>query len=278
MLTQVTPSVAKDLLRRHRLRAGRRLGQHFLVDPNTVRRVVRLAGVSPHDAILEIGPGLGSLTVELAAVARRVIAVEVDPRVAEALADVLDDAPNVEVVVGDALQVDLREVCGGPVELVANLPYVVATPILLRVLDDVPEVTGGLVMAQRELGRRWVAGPGDRDYGAVSVRVALRAQATIVGDVPATVFLPPPKVSSVLVSFERHSSPVIDVDDEAAFVRLVRDAFGHRRKMLRNALLAAGRDRAIVEAAVERAGIADRSRASDLGLVEFARLYEELRT
>lgn len=278
MLTQVTPSVAKDLLRRHRLRAGRRLGQHFLVDPNTVRRIVRLAEIGPDDTILEIGPGLGSLTVGLAQAAGRVVAVELDERVADALADVLDDAPNVEVVVGDALAVDLGAACGGHARLVANLPYAVATPVLMRVLDEVPEVTGGLVMVQRELGKRWVAGPGDEDYGAVSVHVALRAEASLAGDVPRTVFLPPPKVSSVLVSFVRRDAPGVQIDDEVSFLRLVHDAFGHRRKTLRNALVSAGRDRSAVEAALTRAGIGDRVRAEELGLPELARLYEGLRT
>lgn len=277
MLTQITPSVAKDLLRRHGLRAGRRHGQHFLVDPNTARRIVRLAGISSEDTALEIGPGLGSLTVELAEAAERVVAVELDERVTVALAEVLDDASNVEVVVGDALRVDLREACRGPARLVANLPYNAATPILLRVLDEVPEVGAGLVMVQRELGRRWVAQAGDPDYGGVSVHVALRAKATLVGDVPPTVFLPPPKVSSVLVGFERHAVPAPGVDDDAAFLQLVRDAFGHRRKTLRNALTAAGRDRATVEAAVSRLGIDERARAQELSLAEFVRLYAELR-
>ncbi|MGH2760738.1 MAG: ribosomal RNA small subunit methyltransferase A, partial [Actinomycetota bacterium] len=167
MLRQVTPSIAIDLLQRHKLRAGRRHGQHFLVDPNTVRRIVRLAGVRAGDTILEIGPGLGSLTVALASGAARVVAVEIDATVAEALAEVVGGASNVEVVIGDALDVDLAQALGGPARLVANLPYNVATQVLLRVLDEVPEVKDGLVMVQREVGERWTAPPGSRAYGAV---------------------------------------------------------------------------------------------------------------
>jgi 16S rRNA (adenine1518-N6/adenine1519-N6)-dimethyltransferase len=272
----VTPSVAKDLLRRHRLRAGRRFGQHFLVDPNTVRRIVRLAELQPDATVLEIGPGLGSLTVALSAAAKRVVAVEVDGRVAEALTEVVGGLRNVDVVVGDALEVDLGALAGAGARLVSNLPYNVATPILMRVLERVPQITGGLVMTQRELGRRWVAGPGDPDVGAVSLRVAYHARARIIGDVPATVFLPPPKVSSVLVAFERHDPPV-DVTDEASFFALVRDAFGRRRKTIRNSLVGAGWDTARIDAALADARIEPRQRPERLGLFDFARLHAALR-
>lgn len=272
MLQHVTPTIAKDLLRRHKLRAGRRYGQHFLVDPNTVRRIVRLANVRADETILEIGPGLGSLTVELAAAARRVVAVEVDTRVAEALREVLGDGANVDIVLGDALAVDLSVACGGPARLVANLPYNVATPILMRVLDDVPEISGGLVMTQRELGRRWVARAGERDYGAASVHVEMRAEASIAGDVPATVFLPPPKVASVLVAFRRRAVPTGDT----GLLRLVHDAFGHRRKTVRNALVSAGWQREVVEEALARTGIGQRDRAQQLALADFVRLHAAL--
>jgi 16S rRNA (adenine1518-N6/adenine1519-N6)-dimethyltransferase len=160
---------------------------------------------------------------------------------------------------------------------VANLPYNVATPVLMRVLDDVPEITGGLVMVQREVGRRWVARAGDAEYGAVSVHLELRAEAAIAGDVPPTVFLPPPKVASVLVSFTRRTAPLVDVGDDASFLRLVHHAFGHRRKTMRNALIAAGRDRGVVEAALASVAIGDQARAEQLAFADFARLYAALR-
>jgi 16S rRNA (adenine1518-N6/adenine1519-N6)-dimethyltransferase len=276
VLQHVTPSVAIDLLRRHRLRAGRRHGQHFLVDPNTVRRIVRLAGIMPDETILEIGPGLGSLTVALAEAASRVVAVEIDAAVAEALTEVVGDAANVEVVVGDAMETDLAAVVGGAARLVANLPYNVATPLLLYVLDDMPDVAGGLVMVQREVGERWTASPGSRSYGAVSVHVAFHADARIVGEVPPTVFLPPPEVASVLVEFRRRAAPPVDVDDARALFRFVRSAFGHRRKTLRNSLEAAGLGRAAVESALADADLEGRVRPEQLTLAEFARLYSAL--
>jgi 16S rRNA (adenine1518-N6/adenine1519-N6)-dimethyltransferase len=276
VLEHVTPSIAAEILSRHGLRAGMRHGQHYLVDPNTVHKIVRLAGVRDDETILEIGPGIGSLTVALAHAAGRVVAVEIDAAVADALDEVVGDAPNVEVVLGDAMEVDLATIVGGRARLVANLPYNVATPIFMRVLDDFGSITGGLVMVQRELGERWTAQPGSRAYNAVSVRTRFHTEAKIVADVPRTVFMPPPKVASVLVAFDRHDVPPVDVDDERAFVRLVRDAFAHRRKTLRNALIASGHDKTSVEHALDVCAVAERARPQDLSLEAYAQLYATL--
>lgn len=274
MVDHVTPSVAADLLRRFGLRAGRRYGQHFLVDPNTIRRIVRLAAVDPDETILEIGPGLGSLTVALAQSARRVVAVEIDPKVIEVLHEVLGDAVNVEVVSGDAMRIDLAGALGGAARIVANLPYNVATPIFLRILDEVPEVSGGLVMVQRELGERWTAAPGSRAYGAVTVHAAYHAEVRIAGDVPASVFMPPPDVASVLVGFTRRDAPPVEVADPEALFGFVRSAFGHRRKTLRNSLVAAGYARDEVESALAACNLDGRARPEMLALEDFARLHE----
>lgn len=277
MVHHVTPSVAAELLRRHGLRAGRRYGQHFLVDPNTIRRIVRLAGISHDETILEIGPGLGSLTVALAGVARRVVTVEVDPDVLPALKEIVGDAPNVKIAHGDALRVELDVHLDGPARLVANLPYNVATPLLLRVLDDVPTITGGLVMVQKEVGERWTAAPGSRTYGAVSVHASYHARLRIVGDVPASVFMPPPDVASVLVEFERWPAPPVDVSDPRSFFLFVRSAFSHRRKTLRNSLVAAGFPRPVVEGALVLCALDARSRPETLTLRAFAELHDALR-
>ncbi|MEX2394688.1 MAG: 16S rRNA (adenine(1518)-N(6)/adenine(1519)-N(6))-dimethyltransferase RsmA [Actinomycetota bacterium] len=276
MLKHVTPSVASDLLRRHDLRAGVRHGQHFLVDPNTVRKIVRIADVQPDETILEIGPGIGSLTVALSEAARRVVAVEIDTHVAEALREVIAESSNVELVLGDAMSIDVDGLLGEPARIVANLPYNVATPLFVRLLESVPFVAGGVVMVQKELGERWTASPGSRTYGSVSVKIAYRADARIVGEIPKTVFMPPPKVESVLVGFTRWSSPPADVGDERAFFRLVTDAFAHRRKTLRNSLVASGRDLALVERALAGAEIADRARPEDLSLEQYARLHDAI--
>lgn len=274
MPDSVTPAVAREVLARHGLRTKRSLGQHFLVDPNTARRIVRIARVRDDETIVEVGPGLGSLTVELVSAARRVVAVEVDARIAEALGDVVGGADNLEVVIADAMTVDLSNLSGPEARLVANLPYNLATPILMRVLDDVPEIRGGLVMVQRELGERWVAQTGSPAYGAVSVHVAVLADAKIEGDVPSTVFMPRPKVSSVLVSFVRRDRPAVAGGDPRGFIRFVRDAFGHRRKTVRNALVAAGWDPAAIERALTEAGVEPRTRPEQLDIDRLARIFE----
>jgi 16S rRNA (adenine1518-N6/adenine1519-N6)-dimethyltransferase len=272
----VTPSVAIDLLSRYGLRAGRRHGQHFLVDPNTVDRIVRLAEIDPDETILEVGPGLGSLTVALAEAARRVVAVELDRTVAEALGEVIDAAPNVEVTTGDAMQLDLNSLLGGTARLIANLPYNVATPLMLRVLDEVPLVTGGLVMVQKEIGERWTAKTSTRAYNAVTLHIGFHAVAEIAGDVPKSVFMPPPKVSSVLIRFTRRENPAVTVGEEKAFLAFVGKAFAHRRKTLRNSLIAGGFDRERVERSLEPVGIGERTRPEELGLEEFAGLFEAM--
>jgi len=275
-VTQVTPTLARDVLRRHGLHAKRSLGQNFLVDPNTARRIVRIADVRPDETILEIGPGIGSLTVELAAAAGRVVAVEIDERVAGALREVLDGASNVYVVEADAMTADLGALLPSGGRVVANLPYNIATPLLMRVLDDVDVITGGLVMVQREVGERWVAAADAEGYGGTSVHVQLLADAKIEGDVPPTVFLPQPKVSSVLVSFSRRTVPAAGVADVAGFVRFVKDAFGHRRKTLRNSLVAAGRAAPAVEHALEAAEVDARLRPEQLDMTRLAAVFANL--
>ena len=165
----LTATRIRDLARRHGFRPSQALGQNFVVDPNTIRRIVRLAALAPGDAVLEVGAGVGSLTVALAAQAERVVAVEIDRRLLPALAEVVGGTSSVTVVPGDALELDYRALLGGrPHRLVANLPYNVATPLIARVLEEVPEVADLLVMVQREVGQRLVAAPGSRTYGALS--------------------------------------------------------------------------------------------------------------
>ncbi|MEX0873527.1 MAG: 16S rRNA (adenine(1518)-N(6)/adenine(1519)-N(6))-dimethyltransferase RsmA [Actinomycetota bacterium] len=275
-MSRVTPSIAADLLRRYGLRAGRRHGQHFLVDPNTVERIVRLAEVSSDETILEVGPGLGSLTVALAEAARRVVAVELDATVAEALDEVLGGASNVEVTTGDAMRIDLSALMNERARLIANLPYNVATPLMLRVLDEVPQIAGGLVMVQKEIGERWTAKTSTRAYNAVTLHIGFHAEAEIIGDVPKSVFMPPPRVASVLVRFTRRTHPAVKVRDDKDFLAFVGKAFAHRRKTLRNSLMAGGFDRELVERSLDPIGIDDRTRPEELGLEEFAGVFEAM--
>ena len=255
-----------DLLDRHGLRPSRALGQNFVADPNTVRRIARLAGVGAGDRVVEIGAGLGSLTLALAETGASVTAVEVDRHVVPVLRSVVEPA-GVRVVEGDAMALDWPALLGnGPWVLVANLPYNVATPLVADLLDDVPAIERMLVMVQREVGERLAASVGDDAYGAVSVKVAYWARARVVGRVPATVFVPQPRVESALVSIERRPAPAVDAD-RARLFELVRAGFGQRRKMLRRSL--AG----MVDVdAFECAGIRPEARAEELSVEDWGRL------
>jgi 16S rRNA (adenine1518-N6/adenine1519-N6)-dimethyltransferase len=265
----LTPATIADLLDRHGLRTSRALGQHFLADPNTARRIARLGAVAPGDRVLEVGPGLGSLTVALVDAGATVTALELDRHVLPALREVVGDTAAVTIHEGDALTADLGALLGtGPWKLVANLPYNVATPIVMRVLEDAPMVTELLVMVQREVGARLAAPPGGKDYGGVSVKVAYFARANVVGMVPPTVFLPAPRVDSALVRFERHPRPPVAVPSRRALFALVDAGFGQRRKMLRRALAPLLGDRA--QDVLRAAGVAPERRAETLGLDEWA--------
>jgi 16S rRNA (adenine1518-N6/adenine1519-N6)-dimethyltransferase len=258
-----------DLLRRSGIRPSRALGQNFVVDPNTVRRIARLAAVGPGDRVVEIGAGLGSLTLALAETGASVVAVELDRYVVPVLREVVERA-GVRVVEADALRLDWAELLGdgGAWVLVANLPYNVATPLVLTLLERAPMIGRMLVMVQREAGERLAAGPGEEAYGAVSVKVAYRAEARLVGRVPPTVFVPQPKVESVLVSVTRRPEPAVAVD-EARLFALVEAGFAHRRKMLRRALAGVVDDRVFAAAAIR-----PEARAEELGVEAWGRLTE----
>ena len=260
-----------DLLDTHGLSPSRALGQNFVADPNTVRRIARLADVGPGSRVVEIGAGLGSLTLALAETGAAVTAVEIDRYLLPALRSVVEPA-GVTVVEGDALRLDWSELLGdgsGWV-LVANLPYNVATPLVADLLDGVPAIERMLVMVQKEVGERLAASVGDSAYGAVSVKVAYWATAKVVGKVPPTVFVPPPNVDSALVSIVRHpSGPAVDPSIVSAdrLFSVVRAGFAHRRKMLRGTLAGV-----VPPSAFEAAGVAPTARAEELDVAAWGRL------
>lgn len=259
-----------DLLSSHGLAPSRALGQNFVGDPNTVRRIARLAEVGPGDRVVEVGPGLGSLTLALAETGAQITAVEADRHLIPVLGQVLADTP-VRVVHADAMKVDWPALLGGMGGwvLVANLPYNVATPLIADLLDGLDLIDRMLIMIQREVGERLCARPGSAAYGAVSVKVAYWATATIAGRVPASVFVPRPRVESVLVDIRRRPAPAVDPDEVPAsqIFALVRAGFATRRKMLRRSLAGL-----VDPAAFESAGVAPESRAEDLDVAQWGRL------
>jgi 16S rRNA (adenine1518-N6/adenine1519-N6)-dimethyltransferase len=260
----------RRLLAEHGLAPSRARGQNFVVDPNTVRRIARLAGVGPGDRVVEIGAGLGSLTLALAETGASVTAIEVDGGLVPVLREVVEPA-GVTVVEGDALRLEWSALLGdggAPWVLVANLPYNVATPLIADLLDGVPAIARMLVMVQREVGERLAAGPGDEAYGAVSVKVAYWAVARVVGRVPPTVFHPVPNVESALVRIDRRPSPAVpaEVDRDWLF-RLVAAGFGQRRKMLRRSLAGL-----VDPDAFAAAGVRPEARAEELSVLDWGRL------
>jgi len=259
-----------ELLGTHGLRPSRALGQNFVADANTVRRVVRLAELGPGQSVVEIGAGLGSLTLALAETGAQVTAIEIDRRLVAVLRSVVDGT-GARVVHGDALDLDWAELLADHHEwaLVANLPYNVATPLVVRLLEEVPSITRMTVMVQREVGERLAAGVGHGAYGAVSAKVAYWARATVVGRVPSTVFVPRPKVESVLVSVVRRLHPAVDPSSIGydAIRMLIGAGFAHRRKMLRGSL--AGLVDPEVFAA---AGVRPEARAEELDVSAWGRL------
>jgi 16S rRNA (adenine1518-N6/adenine1519-N6)-dimethyltransferase len=263
----VTPTEVRELLTRHGIRPSKALGQNFLTDANTARRIVRLADLEPGDRVVEVGPGVGSLTIALADSGARVCAIELDRHLIPALDEVLAGR-DVDVRNEDAMKIDWTATLGeGPWYMVANLPYNVATPVVVGALESAPMITRFLVMVQREVGERLAAGVGDDAYGAVSLKVAYFGDAKVVGTVSPNVFLPKPNVESALVRIDRHLHPPVDVRDANAMFELVRAGFATRRKTLRNTL--EGR----VDAdRFARAGIDPRARAEALALSDWARL------
>lgn len=265
------------LLDANDLHPSRALGQNFVADGNTVRKIAHLAGVIPGSRVVEIGAGLGSLTLALVEAGAAVTAVEIDRRLLPVLRSQVEPL-GVRVVEADALTVDWGELLNdsgtaasaeAPWSLVANLPYNVAVPLVVRVLEEAPQVASLLVMVQREVGERLVAQAGDEAYGAVSVKVAYWARASQVGKVPASVFIPRPKVESVLIRLDRRPRP----EGEAGTVpydrlfSVVRAGFAHRRKMLRRSL-----DGMVEPEAYAAAGVEPTARAEELGLDEWGKL------
>jgi 16S rRNA (adenine1518-N6/adenine1519-N6)-dimethyltransferase len=268
----LTPPRIRALLAGHGLRPAKALGQHYLADPNTARKVARLAGVGPGETVLEVGPGLGSLTLALREAGAAVVAVEADPRLLPALAEVLGDDPLVRVELADALRVDLAALAPEARRLVANLPYNIAATLVLKVLAEAPAIAELVVMVQREVGERLAAAPGSPAYGAPSAKLAAMATARVLAPVSRRVFVPEPHVDSVLLGVTRRHHPAAAGVDQAELARVIDAAFAQRRKTLRNALRGLGLDAAGVEELGRRAGVDLGQRAERLDVGAFADL------
>jgi 16S rRNA (adenine1518-N6/adenine1519-N6)-dimethyltransferase len=266
---------ARDALAAAGLRPQKRWGQHFLCDPAVARRIVDAAELKPGAAVLEIGPGLGALTDELAARAARLYLVEIDRGLAARLLERHADRPHVRVLVGDVLALPLETMLEGDddITVVANLPYNIATPVLFRLLALRRRVRRAVVMLQREVAARLAAPPGADARGALSVMMQTWAEVRVAFGVSRRSFLPPPRVDSAVAVLRLTATPRVPLRDPATYEAVVRAAFGQRRKMLRNALAALAAARGVDGAALfQRAGVDLRARAETLALDDFARL------
>jgi 16S rRNA (adenine1518-N6/adenine1519-N6)-dimethyltransferase len=267
-----TPSATRAVLESHGLALKKSLGQHFLVDDNVVRKILELARLTPETPVLEIGPGIGTLTVALCAAAGSVVAVERDAELLPALDELVAQCGNLRIVHADAVAVDpaaLGTPIGPPTALVANLPYAVAATVVLRLFEEMPSLASATVMVQAEVARRMAAAPGRKDYGAYTVKLRMLAAPAGSFAVSRACFLPPPRVDSTVLRLERAVRPEPE-DARRATARLVEAAFSQRRKTLRNAVLAAtGWPGTVFDGALSDAGIDGRRRAETLSVDEF---------
>ncbi|MBU4310491.1 16S rRNA (adenine(1518)-N(6)/adenine(1519)-N(6))-dimethyltransferase RsmA [bacterium] len=291
------PKITKEFLREHGIRIKKRLGQNFLIDEGILNKIVEIADLSKNDIVIEIGPGIGTLTKKLAEKAKKVLAIEIDENLVKLLKEILKSYSNVEIIQADILKINLKKLVtrlpsypvirfkkqadwqtgrlADKVKVVANLPYYITTPIIIHLLRAREILSNIVVMVQKEVGRRMVANPRTKDYGALSLLVQYYTKPQITIKVPRNAFLPEPEVDSCVVNLEVREKPAVEVKDEELFFKVVRAAFEQRRKTLKNALSRA-RDLDLSKKKVleilEKADIKSLRRGETLSLEEFARL------
>ena len=260
------------ILNKYGLRANKKLGQNFLINESIIYDIVKKANVTKDDVVIEIGPGLGSLTKELINNAKKVIAIELDPNMIDILKSRFGIFDNFEVIYGDVLKIDLEELIKGydSVKVVANLPYYITTPIIMKLLEDRLKIKSITVMVQKEVGERICATYKDKEYGAITVSVQYYSEPQIIIDVPKENFLPAPEVDSCVIRLDmREKSPVF-LKDEKLFFRLVKGAFTQRRKTINNSLTCSGKSKEEIMSVLERLGIDSKLRAENLSIQQYA--------
>ena len=271
-MTLLGPAEIRDLAEMLGIQPTKKLGQNFVIDGNTVRRIVKTAGITTGTVVVEVGPGLGSLTLGLLETGAEVVAVEIDKRLAAQLPiTVAELAPEARLTVITADAMSVTELPGHPTALVANLPYNISVPVLLHFLEHFPSIETGLVMVQAEVGQRIAAGPGSKVYGSPSVKAAWYGVWRTAGQVSRQVFWPVPNVDSILVGFERREQPGTEAERVATF-RLIDAAFQQRRKMLRQALSEVLGDSATASSRIEAAALAPTARGEELTVLDFLKI------
>lgn len=272
------------MLQKYHFNFQKKFGQNFLIDTNVLDRIVTAAGVTKEDCVLEIGPGIGTMTQYLAEAARRVVAVEIDKALIPILEESLSAYDNVTIINGDILKVDINRIVqeyngGNPIKVVANLPYYITTPIIMGLFEQHVPLDSITIMVQKEVAERMQVGPGTKDYGALSLAVQYYAKPEIVANVPPNCFIPRPNVGSAVIRLTRYEEPPVQVEDEAKMFALIRASFNQRRKTLVNGLgNAAGLslDKQHVAEVLEQMGLPATVRGEALTLGQFAQLSNRL--
>ena len=268
----------KEVVQKHNFKFSKSLGQNFLIDTNVIDRILEGAGVKEGDYVIEVGPGIGTLTKEMGRSAEKVVAIEIDKTLIPILEETLEDFPNIEVINQDILKVNVQELVkeklnGGPVKLVANLPYYITTPIVMKFLEEDIPVTDIVVMVQKEVADRMNAKPNTKDYGALSVAVQYYCDTEIVAKAPRHMFMPQPNVDSTVIGLHVREEQIYHVDNEDIFFKTVKASFGQRRKTLLNSLGGLGflsKDQ--IKEALKEANIDEKRRGETLSIEEFASL------
>ena len=276
-----SPKYVRQILNKYGFKFSKGLGQNFLVDGNIVRRISEVGHITQEDYVLEIGPGIGTLTEELALNAKKVVAVELDRALLPILDETLKDYNNIEIVQGDILDMDIHSLIeekleGGPIKVVANLPYYITTPIIARLIEEGLNIESIIVMVQKEVADRIVAGPGTKQYGSLSVFVNFYTYSEILITVPKTVFMPQPKVGSAVIGL-RLKEELPQVDREI-FFKVVKAAFGKRRKTILNSLSNSklGLEKEIIKEVLEKSNIPLTERAENLKIKDFVKISKTL--
>ena len=274
------PQNTIEILQKYNFIFQKKFGQNFLIDEHVLDKIIRAAEITKDDYVLEIGPGIGTMTQYLACAAREVTAVEIDRALIPILEDTLKEYDNVSIINEDILKVDIaalaKEKNGGrPIKVVANLPYYITTPIIMGLFESHVPLESITVMVQKEVADRMQVGPGTKDYGALSLAVQYYAEPYIVANVPPNCFMPRPAVGSAVIRLTRHQKPPVEVMDEKLMFRLIRASFNQRRKTLANGLKNSGElnlSKEVITAAIEKLGKGSSVRGEALDLEEFARL------
>jgi 16S rRNA (adenine1518-N6/adenine1519-N6)-dimethyltransferase len=283
MKNVINPSSTKELLKQFNFRMSKSLGQNFLIDKNILDKIIEGSQLTKEDYVLEIGPGMGSMTQKLCETAGKVVAVEIDKNLLPVLQVTLAEYDNFALINADILKLDLKKVFqehfeGRKVKVVANLPYYITTPIIMKLLEEKLDLQSITIMVQKEVGDRMKAAPGGKDYGALSVAVQYYAQPSQVLLVPPHSFIPQPEVDSIVVRLDVRTKPAVEVEDEALFFRVVKASFGQRRKTLLNALTAGnfGLSKEQLREVLNSLGIEENRRGETLSLQEFADIANKL--